>query len=145
GETVAEQETPAHPLAIDEFRDLLASAEPSLVQVGGAARRDVPQCIEGAPDRAGFGVAGGRQHVDVIVVGDQREAIGGPEKPQRLLYGLAGKGELARVGHRPRAIEDEGDVDRWALLLLRCTWRGDARQHITSARRAGADERAIGL
>ena len=88
-------------------RQPVSQPSPRLVEPRGS--------IEARARRASrYGLRGAswsRRPVDLVVVGDDGEAVVAVEPAERLLDGRLGQGQLG-ARHRARAVDDEGEVDR---------------------------------
>ena len=112
GEAVGEQQA-AIDAAIDEVAgDLLAAAQPALAEVRAAACLDRAQAIDGAASCLARRRRRLDHDVDDVVVHDDAEPVVRLEAGDRLLDGALGDPQLL-PGHRPRAVEDDSQVDGW--------------------------------
>ena len=86
----------------------------------------------------------GDDDLDLVVVGDDAEAVLGLEPVDRLDDRLLGEPELVLAAHRARAVEDEREVDGRATpgRVRGDGGRDDVDEQEALAAGVGADERA---
>ena len=143
GEAVGEEEAAVDALVGERLGDLLGAPQPALAEVRRAAGVDCAEPVERGSARVGSGERAGHDHVDVVVVGDDREPVVVVEAGDRLLDGLLGEADLL-AAHRARSVEDEGEVDRRSHPLRSRGRCRDLDEDEAVAPVGGADERRSG-
>ena len=143
GEAVGQQEAAVDALRREREGDLLGAPEPALAEVRRAAGVDLAEPLERGPAGVGRGQRARHDHVDPVVVDDDREPVVVVEAGDRLLDRLLREADLGAV-HGARPVEDEGEVDgRPHPLGLRGRGR-DLDEDETVAPVGRADEVTVG-